>query len=110
MAVVRGKLEGIAVVLASATPSLESLHNVARRRYAHAVLPQRHGDAVLPAVSVIDMRKEKLPAQRFLSPALVTALAGTIASGEPAMLFRSEERRVGKGCVRTCRSRWSPYH
>src|SRR3546814_17171427 len=36
MAVVRGKLESIAVVLASATPSLESLHNVARRRYAHA--------------------------------------------------------------------------
>jgi primosomal protein N' (replication factor Y) len=87
MAVVRAKLEGIAVVLASATPSLESLHNVARRRYAHAVLPQRHGDALLPAVAVIDMRKEKLPAQRFLSSALVTALAGTLASGEQAMLF-----------------------
>src|SRR3546814_20703619 len=29
---------------------------------------------------------------------------------EEAGLFRTEERRVGKGCVRTCRYRWSPYH
>ncbi|WP_370156781.1 primosomal protein N' [Ferrovibrio sp.] len=87
MAVVRGKLEGIAVVLASATPSLESLHNVARRRYAHAVLPQRHGEARLPDVAVIDMRKEKLPAQRFLSAALVAELERNLAAGEQAMLF-----------------------
>src|SRR3546814_14820737 len=30
--------------------------------------------------------------------------------GQPRLAFRSEERRVGKECVRTCRSRWSPYH
>src|SRR3546814_2454553 len=30
--------------------------------------------------------------------------------GEPRKSIRSEERRVGKECVSTCRSRWSPYH
>src|SRR5690606_37652143 len=59
MAVVRAKLEGIACVLASATPSLESLHNVARRRYAHAVLPERHGAAALPQIDIVDMRDRK---------------------------------------------------
>jgi primosomal protein N'' len=87
MAVVRGKLEGIPVVLASATPSLESLYNVARRRYAHAVLPERHGAAALPQIAVIDLRKEKLPSQRFLSAPLVQALEETLAGGEQAMLF-----------------------
>ncbi|WP_341909792.1 primosomal protein N' [Ferrovibrio terrae] len=87
MAVVRAKLEGIAVVLASATPSLESLHNVARRRYAHAVLPERHNAASLPRIQIVDMRKERLPTQRFISAPLVTALTETIAAGEQAMLF-----------------------
>ncbi|HEX6978749.1 MAG TPA: primosomal protein N' [Alphaproteobacteria bacterium] len=87
MAVVRAKLEGIACILASATPSLESLHNVARRRYAHAVLPERHGAAALPQIEIVDLRKEKLPAQRFLSEPLVTALAETLQDGEQAMLF-----------------------
>jgi primosomal protein N' (replication factor Y) len=87
MAVVRAKLEGIAVVLASATPSLESLHNVARRRYAHAVLPERHNAASLPRIQIVDMRREKLPPQRFISAPLVAALTETIAAGEQAMLF-----------------------
>lgn len=87
MAVVRAKMEGIACVLASATPSLESLHNVARRRYAHAVLPERHGAAALPQIDIVDMRKERLPAQRFLSSTLVAALEETVTAGEQAMLF-----------------------
>ena len=87
MAVVRAKLEGIAVILASATPSLESLNNVARRRYAHAVLPERHNAASMPRIEIVDMRKERLPAQRFISAPLVAALTETIAAGEQAMLF-----------------------
>jgi primosomal protein N' (replication factor Y) len=87
MAVVRAKLEGAACVLASATPSLESLHNVARRRYAHAVLPERHGTAVLPRIDVVDLRKERLPAQRFISSALRQAITETLENGEQAMLF-----------------------
>lgn len=87
MAVVRAKLDGIACVLASATPSLESLHNVARRRYTHAVLPERHGTAALPDIEIVDLRREKLPSQRFISMPLAAALEETLAAGEQAMLF-----------------------
>lgn len=87
MAVVRAKLESIAVILASATPSLESLHNVSRRRYAHAVLPERHGAATLPRIDIVDLRKERLPAQRFISAPLQTAIRETVENGEQAMLF-----------------------
>lgn len=87
MAVVRAKLENAACILASATPSLESLHNVARRRYAHAVLPERHGAAMLPKIDIVDLRKERLPAQRFISAPLRHAIEETIGSGEQAMLF-----------------------
>src|SRR3546814_14241274 len=43
--------------------------------------------------------------------AVMRERAAKIGEGSAAFsLFRSEERRVGKECVRTCRSRWSPYH
>ena len=104
MAVVRAKQEGIAVVLASATPSLESLHNVSRRRYAHAVLPERHGAATLPRIDIVDLRKERLPAQRFISAPLQTAIRETVGNGEQAMLFLN---RRGYGSGPTCRCRGS---
>src|SRR3546814_12058043 len=52
---------------------------------------------------VISMKAAGLSAHQVLSPLLLTAAA-------VAVLNRSEERRVGKECVSTCRSRWSPYH
>jgi primosomal protein N' (replication factor Y) len=87
MAVVRGKHQGIPVMLASATPSLETLQNVKRGRYLHVPLPERHGGASMPDIAAIDMRKQPISRQRFISPALQTAMAATLAQGEQAMLF-----------------------
>ncbi len=87
MAVVRAKHQGIPVVLASATPSLETLQNVKRGRYRHVPLPERHGGASLPDIAAIDMRKQGISRQRFISPALQTAMTETLAQGEQAMLF-----------------------
>src|SRR5262249_48802145 len=56
MAVARAHLGGIPIVLASATPALETLANVERGRYRRIALPERHGGAVLPEVRLIDMR------------------------------------------------------
>src|SRR3546814_11274574 len=42
--------------------------------------------------------------------AMVGCMTGTSLAMAPGVLVRSEERRVGKECVRTCRTRWSPYH
>jgi primosomal protein N' (replication factor Y) len=59
MAVVRGSIAKIPVVLASATPSVESEVNARRGRYRHLHLPERFGGAHLPAIEAIDMRRER---------------------------------------------------
>src|SRR3546814_17273014 len=91
----RGHFEGLPAVLASATPALESLAMVEAGRYRHIVLPARFGGATLPDLAAIDMRADPPDRGRWLAPPLVA---------------RSEARRVGKGCVSTCRFRWSPNH
>jgi primosomal protein N' (replication factor Y) len=86
MAVVRGRIEGCPVVLASATPSLETYVNATSGRYAHLKLHRRHGMAIMPQVRLIDMREAREPGM-FLSPPLREALAVTLGAGEQAMLF-----------------------
>jgi primosomal protein N' (replication factor Y) len=87
MAVVRARIEDCAVVLASATPSLESYVNAASGRYAWLKLPKRHGAATMPQTRLIDMRYERAEPGTWLSQPLREALANTLASGEQAMLF-----------------------
>ena len=87
MAVARAHLGDIPVVLASATPSIESLVNVRSGRYERLSLPTRHGTATLPAVELIDMLETPAAPGRWLAPSLETALKETIAAGDQAMLF-----------------------
>lgn len=87
MAVVRAKIEGCPVVLASATPSLESFNNAEAGRYAHLKLTRRHGVAELPTVRLIDLRHEKGDPGTYIAPPLREALKSTLAAGEQAMLF-----------------------
>jgi len=101
MAVVRGRLANAPVVLVSATPSLETLSNVAAGRYRRLDLPARHGGAALPAVEMIDLRAAPPPRGRFLAPRLVAAIAETLARGEQAMLFLN---RRGYAPLTLCRA------
>lgn len=87
MAVVRARIEHCPVILASATPSLESYVNATSGRYSHLVLKSRHGAAELPKVRLIDMRQDRGDPGTFLSPTLRENLARTIAAKEQAMLF-----------------------
>ena len=87
LAVARAKLEGAAVVLASATPSLESLWNAESGRYRWLRLSHRHGRAVLPAVTLVDLRDTPPETGRWLSPPLVARMAETLAAGEQTLLF-----------------------
>ena len=87
MAVVRGRIEHCPVVLASATPSLETYVNATGGRYAHLRLHRRHGEATMPEVRLIDMREARGEPGTFLSPPLREALAVTLGAGEQAMLF-----------------------
>lgn len=83
--VVRGRQRGVPVILGSATPSLESLHNARQGRYQHIVLPQRARGATVPAVTVIDVRARTF--ENSLSEPLMTAIDDCLAHGEQALLF-----------------------
>jgi len=87
MAVVRAREIKIPVVLASATPSVESEVNARRGRYVRVHLPERFGGAHLPSVEAIDLRREGPPRGRFVAPRLAEAVKIAIERGEQALLF-----------------------
>lgn len=101
LAVVRAKLEKAMVVLASATPSLESLNNAQAGRYVHVRLPARPGMAVLPEVGTIDLRETPAEGGRWLSPPLIQAMAETYERGEQSLLYLN---RRGYAPLVLCRS------
>ena len=86
LAVWRGHLEGATVVLGSATPSLESYRNALTGRYGLLELTQRVGDAVLPEIEVVDMRKEKGTVSRRLKE----AMEETLNRGENVLLLLNQ--------------------
>jgi primosomal protein N' (replication factor Y) len=110
MAVVRARLGDIPVVLASATPSLETVANVEAGRYRALHLPDRHGGARLPEVVRVDMRREKLPAGRWISAPLAEALARTLAAGQQAMLFLNRRGYAPLTLCRGCGHRFRCPH
>ncbi len=87
LAVARGKIEGAAVILASATPSLESLRNAETGRYRWLKLTSRHGTARLPDITLIDLRETPPEHGHWLSPPLIEAMVHTYAAGEQTLLF-----------------------
>ncbi len=87
MAVVRARLENCAIVLASATPSLETYVNAKNGRYDWLRLSKRHGAAEMPDVRLVDMRNEHGEPGTYLSPPLREALSRTLAEREQALLF-----------------------
>ncbi len=101
MAVLRGSVAGCAVVLASATPSLETWVNAQAGRYARLDLTARAGAAELPEMRAIDLRIERLPADRWISDTLARAVEARIAAGEQSLLFLN---RRGFAPVTVCRA------
>jgi primosomal protein N' (replication factor Y) len=87
MAVMRANQTGIPIVMASATPSLETWVNAKQGKYRHLTLPARFGVAVMPEVQLIDLRKDRPASQRFLSPPLEQAIEETLARREQSLLF-----------------------
>ncbi|MDR0319119.1 MAG: primosomal protein N' [Rickettsiales bacterium] len=98
MAVLRAKMLDIPIVLASATPSVETLRNVADGKYSASVLPSRFGGASLPSVEIVDLRK--LPpcggvgdsvagggSKKYLSKPLLSEISETLKAGQQIMLF-----------------------
>lgn len=101
MAVVRARLASAPIVLASATPSLESVVNVQTGRYGEVQLPGRHGGHQLAALSAVDLRRDPPTRGRWLSPPVVDAMKATLAAGEQTLLFLN---RRGYAPITLCRA------
>lgn len=106
MAVVRGHISGFPVVLASATPSIESQVNAEQGRYKQIKLYGRYAEAALPDLKTIDMRRSPPPPGRFLSPALTEAVGRTVERGEQALLFLNRRGYAPLTLCRVCGHRF----
>ncbi|MGJ0557735.1 primosomal protein N' [Methylocystis sp.] len=106
MAVVRGRIGGFPVVLASATPSLESRVNASQGRYGRAVLPARFAEAAMPDIRAIDMRRAPPARGGFLSPLLVGEMRETLARGEQSLLFLNRRGYAPLTLCRVCGHRF----
>ena len=106
MAVVRGRFEHCPVVLASATPSIETRVNVERGRYGRLHLPERFGGRRLPNIRAVDLKREALPRGRWLSQTLVLAMTDALAAGEQALLFLNRRGYAPLTLCRACAHRY----
>jgi primosomal protein N' (replication factor Y) len=100
VAVMRAKLEGFPIVLASATPAIESRQMAEIGVYRHIRLPDRYGAAELPHIAALDLLADPPPRGAWLAPPLVKALEETLERGEQALLFLN---RRGYAPLTLCR-------
>src|SRR5450432_1792174 len=107
MAVVRAHIAKIPVVLASATPSVETEVNARRGRYRRLHLPERFGGAHLPAIEAIDLTREGPPRGRFVAPRLAEAVKVALERKEQALLFLNRRGYAPLTLCRACGFRFA---
>src|SRR6201994_520918 len=107
MAVVRAHIAKIPVVLASATPSIESGVNARKGRYQRILLPSRFGGQHMPHIEAIDLRREAPPRGRFISPRLAEQIRIAVERREQALLFLNRRGYAPLTLCRTCGHRFA---
>ncbi len=106
MAVVRGALGKFPVVLASATPSIETHVNARTGRYRHLILPGRFSGTELPEITAIDLRSEQPDKGRWLAPRLVDAITETLEKGQQTLLYLNRRGYAPLTLCRVCGHRF----
>jgi primosomal protein N' (replication factor Y) len=107
MAVVRGHIARIPVVLASATPSVETEVNARKGRYQRIALPSRFGGQHMPHIEAIDLRREAPPRGRFISPKLAEQIRFAAERREQALLFLNRRGYAPLTLCRACGHRFA---
>ena len=107
MAVVRAHIAKIPIVLASATPSVETEVNARKGRYQRVVLPSRFGGAHMPHIEAIDLRRDAPPRGRFISPRLAEEIKAAIERREQALLFLNRRGYAPLTLCRACGHRFA---
>jgi primosomal protein N' (replication factor Y) len=106
VSVMRGLFERCPVILASATPAIETRHQVALGNYAEVQLPGRYGAAEMPTIEAIDLIAEPPERGRWLSPKLVKAIGETLEKREQSLLFLNRRGYAPLTLCRTCGHRF----
>src|ERR1700761_4799562 len=107
MAVVRAHIAKIPIVLASATPSVETEVNARKNRYQRVMLPSRFGGQHMPHIEAIDLRREMPARGRFISPRLVEQVNVAIERREQALLFLNRRGYAPLTLCRACGHRFA---
>jgi primosomal protein N' (replication factor Y) len=105
MAVVRAKITAIPIVLASATPSLETEVNIDNGRYTRLQLAARVGSACLPKIELVDLRQHPPQRQHWIAPPMVKAIEDELAAGHQVLLFLNRRGYAPLTLCRTCGGR-----
>ena len=106
VSVMRARFESLPVVLASATPALESLHMASTGTYKKLDLPSRFGGAQLPDIKLIDLTVEKPASGRWLAAPLIEGLEARLAAGEQVLLFLNRRGYAPLTLCRNCGHRF----
>ncbi|MEO1046857.1 MAG: primosomal protein N' [Pseudomonadota bacterium] len=106
VSVMRARFEDIPVVLASATPALESLHMATSGVYEKLDLPSRFGGAQLPEIKLVDLTIEKPGAGRWLAQPLVLGIEERLERGEQSLLFLNRRGYAPLTLCRNCGHRF----
>jgi primosomal protein N' (replication factor Y) (superfamily II helicase) len=107
MAVVRAHIAKIPIVLASATPSVETEVNARKGRYQRILLPSRFGGQHMPHIEAIDLRRQAPPRGRFISPLLAEQIRLAIERREQALLFLNRRGYAPLTLCRACGHRFA---
>ena len=87
LAIVKAKIEKIPILLSSATPSLETHHNIQVKKFTHLFLPSQFSGLKLPDIELIDMKNEQLKKDQWISQTIINALEKCLSFGEQSLLF-----------------------
>ena len=100
VAVIRARFESVPIILASATPALESMQLAEAGVYRKIDLPARFGGAELPEISIVNLCKEEPERGRWLAPRLIAEMRARLEKGEQSLLFLN---RRGYAPLTLCR-------
>ena len=106
VAVMRAKLEEVPVILASATPAIETRQMVEIGVYRALHLPDRYGNAQLPEIRAVDLTQDVPPRGRWLAPSLVGELRANLDAGEQSLLFLNRRGYAPLTLCRACGHRF----
>ncbi len=110
VAVIRARFEKAPVILASATPALESMQLAEAGIYRKIELPARFGGAQLPTIHILDLRKDVPERGRWIAPPLVEEMKVRLARGEQSLLFLNRRGYAPLTLCRNCGHRFQCKH